>query len=123
MTIKKRRTAQTKAGKPAPKKTTNQPARTIPVSRKSRGGSPRSATPDSAIVADTVSARSSKQTAILNLLKRPQGAMIEDLTAATGWQPHSVRGVISGVLKKKLGLRITSQKIDGRRLYRVVVKP
>ena len=122
MTIKKRKTAQTKGVKPTSKKTTKQAPRTIPASRKSRGRSTRSATPESAIVAGTVSARSTKQASILNLLGRPQGATIEDLTKATGWQPHSVRGVISGVFKKKLGLTITSEKVDGCRVYRVVAK-
>ncbi len=41
------------------------------------------------------------------------GATIDEIVAATGWQPHTVRGAMSGALKKKLGLTITSEKVDG----------
>jgi hypothetical protein len=53
------------------------------------------------------------------LLRRPQGASVEDLVGATGWQSHSVRGAMSGSVKKKLGLEITSEKTDGKRIYRI----
>ena len=55
-----------------------------------------------------------KQAQIIALLQRSQGASIAEIVAATGWQAHSVRGMISGALKKKLGLPITSEKVDGR---------
>ena len=62
-----------------------------------------------------------KQALLIDLLKRKQGATIEAIVAATGWQPHSVRGAISGTLKKKLGLMVTSEKPgDGPRRYRIV---
>ncbi len=62
-----------------------------------------------------------KQALLIDLLKRKNGATIEKIVAATGWQPHSVRGAISGTLKKKLGLMVTSQKPgDGPRRYRIV---
>ncbi len=57
--------------------------------------------------------------ALINLLRRPEGACIEDLTAATGWQAHSVRGAISGAVKKKLGLPVTSEKTEAGRVYRI----
>jgi len=57
-----------------------------------------------------------KQAQIIALLRRPEGAAITEIVAATGWKPHSVRGLISGGLKKKLGLSITSEKIEGRGL-------
>ncbi len=61
-----------------------------------------------------------KQAMLIDLLKRRNGATIDEAVAATGWQPHSVRGAISGSLKKKLGLAVTSEKIEGRgRVYRV----
>ncbi len=61
-----------------------------------------------------------KQAMLIDLLKRRNGATIDEAVAATGWQPHSVRGAISGSLKKKLGLEVTSEKIEGRgRVYRV----
>ncbi len=55
-----------------------------------------------------------KQAQIITLLQRPEGATIAEIVAATGWQAHSARGMISGALKKKLGLPITSEKVDGR---------
>ena len=56
----------------------------------------------------------------MELLKREQGASIDELTAASGWQAHSVRGFISGTLKKRLGLSVTSDKdATGTRHYRI----
>ena len=55
-----------------------------------------------------------KQAQIIALLQRPEGAAITEIVAETGWMPHSVRGLISGALKKKLGLPIASEKVDGR---------
>ncbi|MFT5182039.1 MAG: hypothetical protein ACI8S3_001926, partial [Alphaproteobacteria bacterium] len=57
---------------------------------------------------------------LIALLSHEDGATIGDLTEATGWQAHSVRGAISGTLKKKLGLTVTSAPVDGRgRVYRI----
>ncbi len=55
------------------------------------------------------------------LLCRIKGVSLDELCKHTGWQPHSVRAVISSVIKKKLGLEVVSEKIDGARIYRVVV--
>jgi hypothetical protein len=64
--------------------------------------------------------RGSKTAKILALLKRPGGASLTQLRKATGWQAHSVRGFLSGALKKKMGLRIDSAKAaDGERTYSV----
>lgn len=60
-----------------------------------------------------------KQSQLIALLKDPKGADIKMLMQATGWQAHSVRGVISGVLKKKLGMNIVSSKVDGTQHYRI----
>jgi hypothetical protein len=61
-----------------------------------------------------------KQALLIDLLKRKKGATIDEAIAATGWQPHSVRGAISGTLKKKLGLAVTSEPVKGRgRVYRI----
>ena len=52
------------------------------------------------------------------MLRAPDGATIDEIVAATGWQPHTVRGAIAGALKKKLGLEVSSEKVDGRgRVY------
>ena len=64
--------------------------------------------------------RGTKQTQMIELLSRDTGATIADIVAATGWQPHTVRGAMAGALKKRLGLTVTSEKVDGRgRVYRV----
>ena len=55
-----------------------------------------------------------KQAQIITLLQRPEGATIAEIVAATGWQSHSARGMISGALKKRLGLPVISEKVDGR---------
>ena len=61
-----------------------------------------------------------KQAQIIALLERPEGATIAEIVAATAWQTHSARGLISGVLKKKLGLLVGSTKEDGRgSVYRI----
>ncbi len=62
-----------------------------------------------------------KQDQLLTLLRRPQGTTIEHAAKTLDWQPHSVRGIISGVLKKRLGLTVTSEKAHGGRVYRVAV--
>mgnify|MGYP000929591123 CR=1 FL=1 len=62
----------------------------------------------------------SKLDAIIKLMRRPKGASIKQMMAETGWQPHSVRGAISGAIKKKLGLEVTSAKTEAGRIYRIV---
>jgi len=62
----------------------------------------------------------SKTETILELLKRAGGATAKELMKATGWQPHSVRGFLSGTVGKKMGLSVTSTKgEDGERTYSV----
>lgn len=64
----------------------------------------------------------SKLGAMTSALRQPGGATISDLTGATGWQKHSVRGAMSGSLKKKLKLEVTSDVVEGRgRVYRIAV--
>ena len=61
-----------------------------------------------------------KQAQIIALLQRPEGAAITEIVAETGWMAHSVRGLISGALKKKLGLVINVAREDGRgSVYRI----
>jgi hypothetical protein len=64
--------------------------------------------------------KTTKLEAVLQLLRRPEGARIQDMMQATGWQPHSVRGALAGAIKKKLGLTVTSEKSEAGRIYRIV---
>jgi hypothetical protein len=61
-----------------------------------------------------------KKEALIALLRRPDGATIEEIATALSWRPHTVRGAIAGALKKKLGLAVTSEKVADRgRVYRL----
>ena len=77
--------------------------------------------PKKATSARVESIREGTKTAkVLDLLKRPGGATLKDVMKATDWQPHSVRGFISGTLGKKMGLKIESSKSDdGERVYSI----
>ena len=67
--------------------------------------------------------RGSKTAKILDLLKRPGGVTLKELMRATGWQPHSVRGFLSGTIGKKRGIPVESFKSsDTERAYRVSSK-
>lgn len=61
----------------------------------------------------------SKQGMVLDILQRPDGATVDEIAAATGWQRHSVRGFLSGTVKKKLGLAVSSVVSDRGRVYRL----
>ena len=63
--------------------------------------------------------RQSKQDEVIAMLHRLEGATVDEVASATGWQRHTVRGVFSGTLKKKLGLTIASAKEERGRVYRI----
>src|SRR6516162_10059334 len=63
--------------------------------------------------------RRSKQDAVIAMLRRPEGATVDEVASTTGWQRHTVRGVFSGTLKKKLGLILASAQEERGRVYRI----
>jgi predicted transcriptional regulator len=64
-------------------------------------------------------AAKTKCAAVLALLSSKEGTTITEIATATGWQNHSVRGFLSGTVKKKLGREVTSAVVDGERRYRI----
>ena len=61
----------------------------------------------------------SKQSRVVAMLRAPAGATIAALMKATGWQKHSVRGFLAAVVRKRLKLKLTSEKVDGNRIYQI----
>ena len=64
----------------------------------------------------------SKLAHVVVMLRASDGVDIEQIMRATGWQRHTVRGVISGAIKKKLGLEVASETHDGKRVYRIAAR-
>ena len=63
--------------------------------------------------------RVSKQSRVIAMLQSSKGATIATMMKATGWQQHSVRGFLAGVVRKRLKLKLQSKRVDGERVYRV----
>jgi Protein of unknown function (DUF3489) len=60
-----------------------------------------------------------KQEAVLGMLRQPKGVTIAAIMEATGWQKHSVRGFLAGVVRKRLKLKLGSEMVDGDRIYQI----
>jgi hypothetical protein len=63
--------------------------------------------------------KDTKQSRVIEMLRLPTGTTIDAVMKATGWQQHSVRGFFAGVVQKRLGLKLNSEKVDGNRIYRI----
>ena len=109
------------AGEPAAGAPTGADTGPVAPAQKKRGR-PRKAAPTERDTAAPRKTRDgSKQAQLIAMLRSKQGATIAQIVEATCWQPHSVRGFFAGALKKKLGLTVTSKKVEGReRVYRIV---
>ena len=94
---------------PAPLNTKSRTGKTI-TSHKAKSATRRRQEPKADIT---------KSGQIEKLLRRPRGATLGELAMATGWQPHSVRGFMSGAIVKRKGLTIASEKSDCERHYRI----
>jgi hypothetical protein len=81
-----------------------------PIAKASASGS--TADPNNAVPG-------TKQSRVLALLRSPEGATIAAMMQATGWQQHSVRGFLAGVVRKRLKLKLISKKLDGTRVYQI----
>ena len=75
------------------------------------------ALPEPELKSDTK--RPSKQGEVIAMLRRPEGATVDEVASAMGWQRHTVRGLFSGTLKKKLGLTVASAQEERGRVYRI----
>jgi hypothetical protein len=93
------------------------PGAALPATRQHRQ---RTAVADGEARAERKTRTDTKQAKLIAMLAAKDGATVEEIAAAFGWQAHTVRGVLYGALKKKLGLTIVSEKVEGRgRLYRI----
>jgi len=118
--------AATSAGEPAPSAEADEPPAIYPVEPEQQAAAPagkneptRAATTESAKLAKQPRT-ATKQARLIEMLRRPEGTTIDEVVKSLDWQAHTVRGAMAGALKKKLGLKIESEKEGERsRVYRI----
>jgi hypothetical protein len=108
------RSAAKSTPRPAESKGRQVPAQSNPTAAVGRSGQNAVRT----LKAETLKP-GSKQSRIIALLSSPKGATVAAIMQATGWQRHSVRGFLAGVVRKRLKLNLISQEVDGARVYRI----
>lgn len=104
--------------------------KTAPRAKKARATAKRAAPhrldpqpqPPVAAAPPAIQRPKSKLSILIDLLQRAEGMTIAQAIEATSWQAHSVRGALAGSIKKKLGHDVTSEKVDGQRIYRIAPK-
>jgi Protein of unknown function (DUF3489) len=111
--------ASRSAAKPAPKSAQSQGPRHMPAQLKLAATEGRSAESTMRNLQTEASKSRSKQSRVIALLSSPKGATIAAIMQATGWQRHSVRGFLAGVVRSRLKLNLISHKVDGGRVYRI----
>lgn len=117
MASKKTRT-RSKSTVQKPGRTTKRPAkkRALPDAKLELAAK---AIPSKSAFSKPAAASSSKQETVLTMLRHPKGTTIAAIMKATNWQQNSVRGFFAGTVRKKLKLNLTSEKVDGARIYRI----
>jgi len=111
--------AQAATGAPKAKKAANAAGKGKKATSRARKGDTGATSAEAPVPAPY--REGTKQALLIAMLRRPEGATVDEVVRKTGWQRHSVRGAISGAIKKKLGLTVESERDDNRgRVYRIV---
>jgi Protein of unknown function (DUF3489) len=111
--------ASRSAAKPTPKSAQSKGLRHMPAQLKPAATAGRSGQNAVHTLKAEALKAGSKQSRVIALLSSPKGATIAAIMQVTGWQRHSVRGFLAGVIRRRLKLNLISQKVDGDRVYRI----